>query len=509
MAEAQTTFTVQNNFNNSNAQYTDYFGNYYQDNQVWLYFENTGGGVTYTATGGGGTQTITDSVAVQLSQIQGGTFNLATNQNSTKIYAGLGTTNPFSGSNGPGIFDTYVPYAVAEWTVLGNVNDNLDVSYLDSISYPTKMTVTGTNPSTTKFPAGTTANSIVNALKAKMPNAGPVGPATNMPTQGQVGYGPEIATVDGQANAVRWIGSSKYWFSAANASNQTSVYTYAPSYNDYLGFLKANAPTNTETGITGWYLDYSGNGGYSGYLTVTGSDGAYGLEIHDVRINTNPSAANDWEADPTAGTSLDGTITITANGATVVGEVGGVETNVTGNFTDILIYSGADILDPTGNFTDGPVVTTTGSLANSQYIATLIATVSSSMGTGLLGSDFYLDALNDPTTPQGLMYWFAEITREQMLENLFSEATFNNISGLEYYDPYWGVLAELSGLEGYLSPFSDRYSQVSPDVSFGVGYSAVWELGVPVPEPGTVSLLMVSLLGGSFFMRRGRRVANA
>ena len=110
ISEAQTSATINviNHYDNTQAEYTDYFGNYYTNDQVWLYFLNTGGNVTYTATGGG-TQTVSDAVAVQLSAVQNGSFNLAIPQNSTKIYAGFGASNPFSGTNGPGLYDTNVP----------------------------------------------------------------------------------------------------------------------------------------------------------------------------------------------------------------------------------------------------------------------------------------------------------------------------------------------------------------------------------------------------------------
>lgn len=513
MLQAQTTFTVVNNYNNNNASYTDYFGNYYTDDQVWLYFLNAGTGVTYTGTSG--TQTVTDAVAVQLSAVQNGTFQLATGLNSTKVFAGFGATNPFVGSNGPGLFDQNVPYALAEWTLMGNNFDNMDISYIDSVSFPTKLTVTGSSPSTTTFPVGTTASSIITTLKTKTGMTGPVGPASNMPSSGQVGFGPEVGTVSGQPNSVRWIGSSKYWISAPGSTPETAtdrgMYTYAPTLNDYLGFLQANAPTTNVNGtdITGWYIDYSGNGGYSGFLTVTGTNGAYGLEIGNVRVNTNPSAANDWEADPTAGTAITGEIIVLPNGETIVYDFGDGDNNVTGNWTDAVIYSGADVLG-TGDFVSGPIISATGDLATGtydEYVPTMLASISASLGTGLLGSDMYMTKWNDTGAPGSTMYWFATITKEQVLLNLFDNGSWGGNSDLDYYDLFWGTMAELSEMQGYLSPFSDRYANLSPDVGFFVGDSATWELGIlPIPEPGTAGLVLATL-GGAFFLRRTRKTA--
>lgn len=532
ISEAQTSATINviNHYDNTQAEYTDYFGNYYSNDQVWLYFLNTGGNVTYTATGGG-TQTVSDAVAVQLSAVQNGSFNLAIPQSSTKIYAGFGTSNPFSGTNGPGLYDTNVPYAVAEWTVTGTSYDNLDVSYLDSVSFPTKMTIKNSSnvtTSTTSFPKGTTAASIISALKTKTGMTGPNGPAANMPSEGQIGYGPEVPTVTSQTNPTpeRWIGSSKYWISGPGTTPETQndrgLYTYAPSLNDYLGFLKANAPTTTVGSgqdaqqVTGWFIDYSGNNGYSGFMNVTGNDGNYAMEITNIRVNTNPTAANDWLADPNAGTSITGTISIAANGSTISynfaapGDPADYN-DVTGLWLDAVIYSAADILG-NGDFASGPVITATGDLAaGEQYnslVPSFMASISASMGTGLLGSDMYLDKYTGQDGSLGsTMYWFNEITREQVLAELFANGTWGNQSGLEYFDVFWGTMADLSGMQGYLSPFSDRYANLSPDVGFFVGDTATWELGLlPIPEPGTGSLLLISALGGAFLMRRGRRV---
>jgi hypothetical protein len=507
---AQATFQVVNNFEGGNPTSTDYFGGNYSDDQVWLYFLNTGGFVTYTGTNNA-VETVADTVAIPLSSVTNGTFSVAAGSASTRVFAGLGATNPFSGSNGPGLFDQNVPYALAEWTVNGNVNDNVDVSYEDQFSFPTKLTVVNSSGTQSAgFVAGTTAASVVQTLSTRMPTS-PTGPAnSNYPTQGQVGYGPLIPTVSGNTSANRWIGSSKTWTSGANGDNLRSVYQYAPSFNDYLAYLQTNEPTTvTNSGtMTGWYIDYSGNGGYSGYLTITGSGSTgYGLQISNIRVNTAPSAANDWQADPNAGDTTTGMILVTANGAVVVYEDGTPlapdGTDVVGNWTDATIYTGASLINP--DFASGPIITSTGDFALSgtynAIVPTFIASISASMATGLLGSAMYNTAYNNPTDPKSTMYWFNTMTREQSTQLLFGEAWG---LGQEFYDPYWATMAELTGMEGYLSPFNDRWANFSPDFGLipGDTNTIVWELGIAVPEPGTAALAIAGLTAMGLRRRR-------
>ena len=55
------------------------------------------------------------------------------------------------------------------------------------------------------------------------------------------------------------------------------------------------------------------------------------MQISNIRVNTGPSAANNWQAAPSAGTATTGTITIAANGASVnVTDTGGYTPTSTG-----------------------------------------------------------------------------------------------------------------------------------------------------------------------------------
>ena len=49
------------------------------------------------------TMTVTDSSSFQLSTVLDGTFYIAYGQSSSKLYAGLGATDPFA-SSPPGVF---------------------------------------------------------------------------------------------------------------------------------------------------------------------------------------------------------------------------------------------------------------------------------------------------------------------------------------------------------------------------------------------------------------------
>ncbi len=493
-ARSAVTLQLTNNFASDVLNGSDYFSNNYSDDQIWLYFLNVGGCVTYTDTDD---QAITASnaTAFKLSTVKDLSFTLNASAicNSTKLYASFGTTSPFTGNNGPGIFDQDIPYAVIEWTVAGNQYDNIDVTYEDTAAFPTCLTVENANSTQTDqacFPDGTDAEHVINALKNVMPNA-PTGPQNdNYPSQGDnPGWGPLVPTVSGDNSANRWIGSSKYWQSAADSNGLASVYLYAPSLNDYLKYLHDNeSKLFGESGKSGWYVDYSGNTGYSFYVSVTGSDNNYGLKIHDILVGTNPSAP-DWKADHTVGASTQGEILIAANNASL--SYNG--SNYIGNWTDATIYSGASLLN--GDFATGPIVTGSDDFAsNGDHVglnATILASLSASMATGLLGSEVYVNKIKDSTMPGSTCYWFNTLERDQALTTLFDSAWPN---GEEFYDPFWYTMAVFTDMQGYLSPFNDRWSHFSPDFSLAADYTVFWDLGIK-SSGQSATLTMATSLG--------------
>ena len=514
-----TSFQVINNFAPGGA--TSYFGDTLQDSDVWLYFTNAGSAVSYSSSGT--PSTVTDGTAIPLSAVDNGTFSIATGSVSTKVWAALGATNPFT-SGAPGLTQPNIPYALAEWTVNGNSNDNVDVSYQDSFSFPTQLQVANSSGTQTAgFPLGTTASSVVSSLKAALPS--PVGPGgssnPNYPVAPNGNGWSPVPTISGNANAVRLVGSSKYQIMGPDASSNLTMYQYIPSFNDYLGYLQTNTPTTIVNGnpVQGYYVDYSGNNGYSGYVTITGTNNAYGMQISNIRVNTAPSAVNNWQADPTAGTATSGTITIAANGTTVDVTNTGAYTptptgfTMNGFWTDLTMASGASLIN--GDFATGPVVTGVGDFAaggahvviNPSFIASICA----SMATGLLGSEQYINGMwADPTTgvlaadPGGTLRWFQTTTREQSTEILFDKAWSG---GQQYFDPFWATLADLTGMEGYLSPFNDRWANFSPDFPLlpTAGANTVtWQLGVPVPEPSGIILMLTAAVAGAGTTRRWR-----
>jgi autotransporter passenger strand-loop-strand repeat protein len=496
----QVTLQITNNFKDKSK----YFSANYSDDYVWLYSIGTGNSLSYFSISQNTTVTVTDKTAFQLSDVSNGTLTITEGPGSSKLFLALGASNtisPFSSTDGPQTSDNDIPYSLIEWTVKGNVNDNCDVSYLDSFSFPTTLTVTnglGVQTDQATFKAGTTAEMIINSLKAVMSDQ-PVGPSgDNYPRQGENGWGPLVPTVLDNADAYRWIGSSKSWQSGQAAGSDQSLYVYAPLFNDYLGYLYNNEKNLFGDSLPkGWYLDYSGNGGYSFYLSVTGSDGNYGLSIHDVRLNTEGSSGvptSPWLATPDKWTSLNGTITIAANNETVSyytnpSDPSQGQYDITGNWTDLTIYSGASALND--DFINGPIVTTTGDLVahqeSSKLVASILASVSASIATGLLGNKYYMQYIeeNNPggelnfppvSTPVSTMYWFSQLPRADYNTYLFDGGWD---SGQEFYDPFWKTLAEYTDMQGYLSTFSDRWSKMSPGFDLASDYKIAWDIGIP------------------------------
>lgn len=257
---AQTTMKIINNFNLATPNAADYFLSHYNDQEVWLFFSNTDGCVTYTDSNSV-VHTVADHTSIQLITVNNGEFHFSGSCSSTVIRAGLGSSSPF-GSNDPNNFEKYKPFAMAEVTTTGIAN--CDVSYIDQFSFPTTLTVYETNGqpkpnSQCTFNPGTQAADVINALKTAMPPNTPYGPAGNnypSPTD-LTGWGPLVPTVSGNANANCWIGSSKYSDSAA-ANQPQSTYIYAPTFNDYLKYLQVHETSQFNNGISGWYFDYSG-----------------------------------------------------------------------------------------------------------------------------------------------------------------------------------------------------------------------------------------------------------
>jgi hypothetical protein len=507
--QADQTFIVENKFSSTTSRPASYFGSQYDDSQIWLLFQNSAGLVTYTEAGGG-SKTVTDGSAIALSAIQGGSFNVGVGANSTKVYAALSSagTNPYAGIPDP--FSVAPPssyaYATAEFTYLGNSFDTADTTYIDTFAYPTKLTTStsGTVVGTSSWKPGTQAQQVVETISQVMPSG-----ATS-----------RIATSVSSTNsaAERYVGTSLHIQTAVNTANNpnATVSSSGPGYNDYLTYLKDHTPQQADPGnaaetISGWYLDYSGNGGYSGYLQVTGTSGNYGLQITNVRANTGSGGGvnTNTEAGRALGTAVGGTITVASNGQqlTLVTSSTTIPTyTMEGQWTDMVIASGDQLYTNNGStgFAAGPVVTTTGELAPGQAFnslaSTFLATVSATMSTGLLGSDTF--GLNPSSN-----YWFG-LDGVKADTALFSSLWSNLGTDVYYWDPYLEALVGYNDWEGYSFPFQDRFSALPGTALNLTGVDTMtWELGLTtlgVPEP-TTFLLVVSGACGILLTRRRRR----
>ncbi len=478
---------------------TDYYSVNYSDEEIWLYAFNTNGTLSYNSVTNGEGYVVPDATSFQLSDVIDGTLTIVNGTGSSKLFAGLGTdsTSPFSGTNGPGIFDN-IAYSEIEWTVTGS-NDIVDITYEDTFAFPATLRVldeTGAQTIKNSFLNNTTAESLMDALESAITISGPVGPSGEYyPQEGEIGWGPLVSTLSSDSTEQRWIGSSKYWQSGMLADTINATYEYAPSFNDYLKHLHDKETTLFSTGkyagtdasaISGWYVDYSGNNGYSFYVSVTETDGNYGLLIHDIRLNTSTAIPPDdvptapWNADPTAWTALEGSITIAYNNQVVEytykpPSEPAYDYSVQANWTDITIYSGASLLD--SDFTSGPIVIGTGDFATggtySHLNSAFLASLSASISTGLLGNSYYMEYIQGDD-PYGTMYWFNTLERDGYSDVLFDAGWSDS---QVFYDPYWATMAEYTNMQGYLSPFNDRWLNLSPDLDIDDNYTIVWELG--------------------------------
>ena len=498
LASADQTFVVQNNFSPSTADAGNYFGSQYTDSQVWLLFQNSGGLITYN----GGANTVSDGVAIALNAVQGGSFNVGVGANSTKVYAALSSSgsNPFSSYPDPYSISpvSNFAYATLEFTYLGNSYDTVDTTYIDTFAYPTKLTTSasGSVVGTSGWQAGTQAQDVVTALGNVMPS----------------GASSKVSTAQSSSHpsAARYVGTSLHLQSGVNFgdSPNATVTSSGPGYNDYLAFLQTNAPTytnpdNPAESITGWYLDYSGNGGYSGYLTVTGSNGNYGLQITNIRANTGASTGENTNTEEgrAAGTALTGSIVVAANGEILDMTLAPPDYTSQGNWTDMVIASGDQLYsNAAGKFGAGPVITATGDLdafggAYNSLTSTFMATVSAIMSTGLLGSETF-------NAQASTNYWFAEVETDTPL---FSSLWTDLPEGAYYWDPYVETLWQFSDRQGYAFPYQDRFSAL-PGTALNLDGidSFTWELGMTVPEPSAAFLAATGLcvLSGAFRRRR-------
>lgn len=498
--QAQVTLNVVNNFAESLGG--NYFGGHIENQDIALYFTGIGANdVTYT--GSNGSTAVANESRVWLSDVTSGSFTLNSTINAGRVYAILGSSAPASvPSSGPAVTGTSV-YSYIELTTLSG--GKADQSFLNQVAFTTKLT-NGTQQQS--WAPSTTAQSIATAFNTAFPTA-PYAPSTPSPSAPTTpSYNPYFATsvtrtAGSDTSAIdgyRIIGSSTNNIGGASVPSPTiqygTAFTNVPSYNNYLGWLQnpSNAPAE------GWKFGFnsagSPNSTYVGYLTVTGTNNNYAIQLG------NFTYGGTFEANGTmtGGTTVNGTISYAANNSVLYNLFGSNE-EYTGNWTDMVLFSGA--INPTGS------VTSNGSLGTLDQ-ASVLYTVGASMAAGILGSDLY--AANSSNTD----YFFKDgLTPSNMLGSFFANSQFGGSAQSGFYDKFWYSMLQAGGVHdgiyaGYFMPYDDHFTELNPLMASDTG-TLTWELGTApavAPEPSTISLLLLAGIAFLYWRRRQRSLRN-
>lgn len=399
------TLQVNNNFDSSLlSKAAEYFGTTIDSSAVWLYANSYCGASTHLqyTRGTPALHNWTASSAVQLETTDGlidQIFLPAGDSQYARIYAFVGTSTAPTGDPGPQKEAT--PYAVFEYSTpnTGSPWGNwvVDISYVDQISIPMQLSFNGTPQAIWGTGATQTAD-VQNAITDGFPTTTQVdGPqsgylpiltAAQHATQGAGGIAipadvrqvfqgfstsswnsnaqVEVLTpVTGAApSAYRRVASNQYvnWQPATIVAADTQVFAAStPSYQSYLQYLYDNQPTD------GYYLDYSGNTGFSFYLkieesqiplTPSGTFTTYDLVVDTIRVGTGQGNTGKYVINTGAGAPL-GTnagMRLVGNGTPCFYPTAGAQesvTSATANGTEITYYA-------TNNFQQGQTVSISG-----------------------------------------------------------------------------------------------------------------------------------------------------
>lgn len=489
-ARAEVTLNIVNNFSQANTG--TYFGSHIESQDVYIFFTGIGAGdVTYN----GGAATAAAGTGIQLSSVAGGSFTLSNSINAGRVYALLGSSGTGPGLvsstmplTGPSPVTSPNPYAFIELstTSLGTA----DQSMLNQVSFPTSLS-SGT--SRNAWTPTATAQSITGAFHTAFSGA-PYAPAAGQaPGAGQPynPYSPTsvvLSTSSGTINGYRIIGPSNTNNPAASPPPAAGTgYTNVPGFNNYLGWLQDNQPTQ------GWQIGYTAAGfpdsTYVGYLFVTGSNNNYGIEMSNFTFGGSIAATGTMSG----GTAVSGTITIAPNNSQR--SEYGVD-DYTANWTDLAIFAAND---PTGE-----VVTYSGDFAlptNPYDTASILYTMSAALGPGILGSDAYLNDHSSNTD-----YFFKNLEAGDLLSSYFANSTFGGSTQADFFDQYWYTMLSAGGvsgtetdavLAGYLVSYDDHFSNLDVLMPSDSG-TLTWELGVAsdgiIPEPSSVALIGAALV---------------
>lgn len=485
-ARAQVTLNVVNNF--AAASGGTYFGGNIENQDVSLYFSGIGASdVTYN----GGTA-VTAGNQIQLSTVVGGTFSLSGSVNAARVYAILGSSAPSTIPlpSGPSPVAVTYPYAFIELTTTSG--GQADQSFLNQVSFPTSLS---NGIQTNSWSPTATAQSVATAFNAAFPLA-PYAPSAGVAPGSGLPYDPYFAlTVNRSAGAVQTPISSHRVVGASNVNLPSASpppmfgtgYTNVPGFNNYLGWLQSNQPAE------GWKFGYnspgSPNSTYVGFLKVAGTADNYGIQLGNFTYGgTFTSGGN-----ITGGTSVNGTVTYASNNSTQNLYEGAI---YTGNWTDMTIFGATD---PTGT-----AVTQAGDLG-SLTVASVLYTVSASIGPGIMGSDAYFTSGNNTD-----FFFKTGLTATNAVSNFFANSQFGGSPQTGFYDQHWGTMLQAGGVSGgtyagYFTPYDDHFDGLNVLMASDSG-TLTWQIGA-VPEPSAIALFTVAgvALGGLAWRRCRRR----
>lgn len=547
------TLQINNNFDSSLlSKAAEYFGTTIDSSAVWLYANSGCGALQYTR----GTSTLhnwTASSAVQLETQDGlidQIFLPAGDTQFARIYAFVGTSTAPVGN--PDVQTEATPYAVFEYSTpnTGPTWGNwvVDISYVDQISIPMQLSFNGTPQAIWGSGATQTAdvqNAITDgfptATQVAGPQAGylPILTAAQNATHGAGGiaitadvrqvfqgfstssWNPNatvevLTTVTGATHAYRRVASNQYvnWQPATIEAADTQVFAAStPSYQSYLQYLYDNQPTD------GYYLDYSGNGGFSFYLKIeetqipltSGTFTTYDLVIDTIRVGTGQGGNGKYLINTGAGRAL-GTnagMRLVGNGTPCHYPTGGAQGAPAWYVMNWVDYMAGAIglpsqaLDGSQQWTGAPLSFTGDwsgqgrSAATNQatYGQTLWYTVSNAIASGMLSNAHYVAAVSP--APQnhehGSSHMFSTWTLNQIRADLYRGLLpGSDLPGIgrSYTDCYVNGLLAMTASGFYYSAASDRFAAMGSDVQVwgptptqgqpaaGSVGTVTWDLGI-------------------------------
>jgi len=214
--------------------------------------------------------------------------------NAGRVYAILGSSAPSTISvSGPDAVSVTTPYSFIELTTTSG--GKADQSFLNQVSFPTTLS---NGSSTNSWSPSATSQSIASAFNTAFPSA-PYAPSAGVVPGSGTPYEPYAPTTvtrtagdTSTINGNRVIAASNVNLPAAAAGPPLAGtgYTNVPGFNNYLGWLQTNQPTE------GWKIGYNApgfsNSTYAGFLKVTGTTDNYGIEVGNFTYGGTFSGGN-------------------------------------------------------------------------------------------------------------------------------------------------------------------------------------------------------------------------